>query len=176
MTEFCKYIKESVGLRLMPPALEIIDPDKRQEFHQDYKRLVGRCGRTTMNSLRSLYLLEQQIQEKEGVEILPKITILGTNNTAEIIARFVENGLADYYLSEKIVSPTVIAYNKDGKPFLIGSFHSDHTTYRVKKDGIPKLFAPEVNRFQAAKEKATLIAPEEIRKVFAQIDAQYLQG
>lgn len=176
MTELCKYIKESVGLRLMPGALEIRDPNKRQEFHNDYKRLVGRCGRTAMNSTLSLYILEQQIQEKEGVETLPKITILGCNNTSEVIARFVEKGLADYYLSKNPVSPTVIAYNEDGKPFLVGSFHPDHATYRVKRDGIPKVFAPEVNRFQAAKNGAVLIAPEKIREVFAQIDTKYLQG
>jgi hypothetical protein len=173
ISEVWREARKQFDLSLMPPALEIIDLNKRLEFHNDYKRLVGRCGRASMNALLNFYLIEQVIQDRKGTEALPKITILGHNNTSEIIARLVEEGLADFYLSKKPVSPTAIITNNNDKPVSITSFHPNTITQKSKEDGIPNMFAPEVIKFQSLRENATLIAPTEIRSVFATIDAQY---
>lgn len=173
--ETFRRIKEEVDLSLMPSAYEIKDPEKRREFHEDYQRLVGRCGRKVMSSVLNLYLIEQMIQDIKETKIPHKITIFGHNNTSQIITRLVEEGYADYYFSEKPLSPTAIFFNEDGKPILTASFHSDFIRYKGKRDGLPKVLTPEVKRIQSLKENATLIPPEQIRSVFAKINAQYIK-
>jgi hypothetical protein len=171
--EAFRQAKEELDLSLMPFALEIKDPLKRQEFHTDYKRLVGRCGQAQMGAILNFYLIEQSLSDQKGIETFPKIRILGQKNTSEIIARFVENGLADFYLSKKHITPMMIAYNKEDKPLIVGSFHDGLNTFKSKEGGIPKVFAPEVGRLQRQIKNAVLIPPQEIRSVFAEIDAKY---
>lgn len=175
LIESFKKAREIVDFAQMPHALEIKDSKKRSEFHNDYKRLVGRCGQAAMLSLVNLYLIEQEIEKNKGAKTFPKIEILGYNNTSEIIARFVENGWAEYYLSEKPVFPTAIAYLEPGNPAIITSYHNPgYIIFKEKlKGGIPNVFAPEVNKFERNKKDATLIFPNQIRNVFAKIDSQF---
>ncbi|MFH1971802.1 MAG: hypothetical protein ABIJ05_05520 [Patescibacteria group bacterium] len=163
------------GVESMAAYLEEIrDPSKRQEFKDEYKRLIGQCTESAIFSTIPLYLLEQELQDKNAKETFPKVDIVVHNNTSKIIIRLVEEGFADCYLSNKrFLMPTISLSDKDDKPILFSWFLNDRFKYVGKKDGLPKLFRRDVEKIKSIKEKATLIPPEKIKDVFAKIDAKH---
>lgn len=170
MHEFLKKTLENMGL---PPAAEIKDPVRREEFKKDYERLVGRCGRAAMCANLFLYLIEQETQRTGGRLKTPKLVFLGHNNTAEVIARFVENGWADYYLLSGPINPFLVTQDENGNTTSFMSFSADTVTLIAKKGGIPKILAPTSTYLDHIREEGQPITPDKIREVFAQIDAQY---
>lgn len=152
------------------PINEIIDPQKRQEFQNEFDRLIDRCGLDVMAVTLDLYMYEQQIQDDKS---LPKIDILVNKNTAKIISRLSEDGIANCYLSNEPVSPETVVFNKDHNPSLIRSYASGVIKTKAKIEGLPKLLTLSLKRNKPLWENATLIPPDEIKNVFSNIDAQH---
>lgn len=170
----------------IPFPVEMIKGDeRREEFVADYVRLVRRCGHNAMSMTFIHYIEEQTIyipleeeRKTNPKKQLPKMKLLGYNNTSKIVIRFVENGWADYYLLSKNPKgkhPYMVTW---GKELL---FIAQNDGGKAESNGVEiLLIKPKKNIFDFAlgyfnelKEESTLIPPNKIREVFAEIDRKY---
>lgn len=168
--------------RDIPFPIELIDGDeRRREFEEDYLRLVKRCGPNAMTATFMRYLEEQVFEEFKKTnpeKPLPKRELLGYNNTSRVVIRFVENGWADYFLLSK---------DPKGKTFYVSTCW-DGSLYIAQNDGgnantqpveiLIKRPSEDLLKFtlrlhDELKKESTLIPPERIREVFAEIDKRY---
>jgi hypothetical protein len=154
------------------PLNEIQDEERRREFLKEYDRLAFRCGHNAMTATLGLYILEQQV-EGNIIKKQPNISITVQKNTSEVIARLVEKGIADCYLTQEQSSPSIVLSNEKDVPVFIASFRPETIRVMTKEKGLPKLLTSEARNVSSVQQRATLIAPDDIRSVFSKIDAQY---
>lgn len=162
------------------PVSNIGDDAKRQEFLRDYCRLGRRCGYNAMDTTFFYYMVEQAVEAGECPEPASdgrsKIQNFGHRNTSEILARFVEKRWMDFYLTDEEISSTHLGQ------ILMGT-----TIHSLTDDGgrLQKPLTGTIHRSDLRKVNellhnhidlaggSRLISPDQIRTVFAEIDARY---
>jgi len=160
------------------PVGALRDEGRRQEFLQEYTRLVDRCGLAAMWVTFSYYLDEQDFDNGKRPEPSKggkRILNVGHANTAVVLARLVEKGRMNYYLSPDPIPEqrirTVVYLNDVIREY---EFQDNGRTLHVthhNKDS--ERLAKHYDNLLPVIGKSTLIQPDEIRAVFAQIDKQY---
>lgn len=182
---FSRRKKQGNGKDIITPGwssvspIELIEnPERRAEFIRDCERLQDRLVPSALDATLTMYLAEQALEklEAQGQDMSWfRIQNVGYQNTAEVIARMVEKGRMDFYLS-----PTDPL---DGPNIQVMGNIVNIWPHQAKGSGTSTVFmfnnpSEDLRAFAEAYLEpvagSEYIPPERIREVFAEIDEKFI--